>query len=426
MGDGPGKAVHFEDLETAARRCGLQLAAHILESVLNGDLGDCAGSFLACRCGAQARYVGRRAKTVLTMVGELRLERAYYHCHRCGRGFCPRDAQLNSGRGGLSTGVLRIVGTTAALVSFEETAELLDLLAGLPISGKQAERVAEALGKEIGEDECGIVAEAVPRSTTMYLGMDGTAIPMRQAQLAGRKGKQPDGSAKTREVKLVTIWSADRRNKEGRAERDPGSVSYNAAIESAATADTDETLSDFAWRVQREATRRGFDAARRRVIIGDGAKWIWKMAEELFPGAVQIVDLYHAKGTLSDVAKAIFGAENEEGKLWAKCRRDELEEGKQQEILQALNPYLKTHKEAQTCHDYIQANSERLQYPKFRSRGLCTSSGVVEAGCKLAIGTRLKRAGMHWTLHGANEIIALRCCKLSGRYDAFWERKNAA
>jgi len=150
------------------------------------------------------------------------------------------------------------------------------------------------------------------------------------------------------------------------------------------------------------------------------------MADELFPGAVQIVDLYHAKGTVSDVAKAIFGAENAAGTAWAKSRRDELEQGKLEQIIQALEPHLEANKEARTCRDYLTTNRDRLKYPEFRRRGLCTSSGVVEAGCNVAIGTRLTRAGMHRSLPGANSIIALRCCKLSGLYGDFWERKHAA
>ena len=148
------------------------------------------------------------------------------------------------------------------------------------------------------------------------------------------------------------------------------------------------------------------------------------MSEELFPGAIEIVDLYHAKGTLSEAAKAIFGAESEEGKVWAKSRRDELEDGELKSILEALRPHLK-HDKARKCRNYIKTNRARLNYPAFRAAGLCVSSGVIEAGCKCAIGTRLKRAGMHWTLHGANEIIALRCYKLSDRYDDYWSRRKA-
>jgi hypothetical protein len=81
--------------------------------------------------------------------------------------------------------------------------------------------------------------------------------------------------------------------------------------------------------------------------------------------------------------------------------------------------------EATKCAMYIIRNRRRMRYPKFHAQGLCTSTGVLEAGCKVVIGTRLKRTGAHWTISGANAIIALRCCKLSGRFEDFWERRSA-
>ncbi len=208
--------------------------------------------------------------------------------------------------------------------------------------------------------------------------------------------------------------------------RDAGSVSYSAAIESAATRDTDEVPSEFAQRVEREARRRGFDQAPRRVVLGDGALWIWNLADEHFPDAIQIVDLFHAKQHLWDVAKAIYGAGSDLGEQWAKQRRDELDEGKIDDVLAALRVHAPANEEARKCLDYVARNRHRMRYPEFRAQGLCVSSGVVEAGCKVAIGTRLKRAGMHWTVAGADAIIALRCCELSGRFEDFWERRSAA
>lgn len=354
------------------------------------------------------------------------LSRAYYWCEQCGTGWFPRDQRLHLDRGSLSAGLTRMVGASAAFVSFKEADELISTLAGVQVGAKQVERTAEALGAEIAVEEQTTPCVGTPCSSIMYLGMDGTGVPMRKQELLGRPGKQADGSAKTREVKLVTVWSAGGHDKEGIPVRDAGSVTYNAAIESAAVHDTDDTLSDFAYRVEREAIRRGFNDADRRVIIGDGAKWIWNIADELFPGAIQIVDLYHAKGAISTAARDIFGVDSEYGQQWAKKRRDELEEGRIDDILDVLQPHLTAHKAASSCRTYIMNNRHRMQYPLFRRQGFCTSSGVVEAGCKLAIGTRLKRAGMHWTLQGANSIIALRCCKLSNRYDDFWEKRCAA
>jgi hypothetical protein len=142
---------------------------------------------------------------------------------------------------------------------------------------------------------------------TMYLGMDGTGVPMPAQEVADRAGKQADGSAKTREAKLVTVWTAESRDQEGRPVRDPRSVTYSAAIESAAALDTNPNFSDFAERVLREANRRGFTEAQRPVVLGDGAAWIWNSATELFPQATQILDRFHVKEHLSQVGKVIYG-----------------------------------------------------------------------------------------------------------------------
>jgi hypothetical protein len=318
-----------------------------------------------------------------------------------------------------------MVGLAAAMVSFQEADELMRELAGVPVGAKAVERTAEALGREIARDEQTVVESSPPCAPTMYLGMDGTGVPMRGSEVEGRQGKQPDGSSKTRAVKLVTVWSAEGRDDEGIPVRDPGSITYSAPIESAATDDTDEELSEFATRVDREARRRGFDRALRRAVLGDGAVWIWNLADELFPGAVQIVDLFHAKGHLSDVAKAIYGVGSDLAVHWAKLRHDELDEGKLDAVLAALSAHAEIDDEARKCVEYVTRNRNRMRYPEFRAQGLCVSTGVVEAGCKVAIGTRLKRAGMHWTVAGADAIIALRCYKLSGRFEDFWERRSA-
>ena len=425
----PGAAdrLDFEAVETAARRRALEVAAHAVEQRLNADHSDNAGAQLPCtRCRAPARYAGRRDKSFTSVLGELRLERAYYHCDDCAAGFCPRDAALGVQDASLSPGVTRMVGQVGAMVSFEEGHELLRELAGVDVATKHVERTAEALGREIALDERGVVEPPPPDepvAPTLYLGLDGTGVPMRTAELEGRPGKQPDGSAKTREVKLCTVWSAEGRDEEGTPVRDAGSVTYSAAIESAASKDTDDDPSAFAARAMREATRRGFDRAPRRAVLGDGAPWIWNLATEHFPDALQIVDRFHAKQHLSDVAKAIWSAASEAGTTWAKARHDELDAGDVEAVLSALSGHAAQVEEARQCVDYVTTNRARMRYADFRTAGLCTSTGVVEAGCKTAIGTRLKRTGMHWTVAGADAIIALRCCKLSGRFEDFWERR---
>ena len=307
-----------------------------------------------------ARYAGRHPKTFETALTAMTLECAYYHCPRCRQGFYPRDRALGMARSGLSPAVTRITGATAALVSFARASGLLADLAG-------------------------VFPCEPPAAVTMYLGMDGTGVPMRPTEVAGRAGKQADGSAKTCEAKLVLVWTAEDRDKHGHPRCDAGSVTYSAAIESAASRDTDPDPSEFAWRVRREAERRGFQLARRRVILGDGAKWIWQVATEMFPGAIQIVDYFHACEKVWQVARALGGGK---------------------------------------CAAYIERNRDRMRYPDFRAQGLQIGSGVVEGGCKNVVGGRLKQSGMRWTKDGADAILALRCCVLSGRYEDFWQWRS--
>ena len=368
---------------------------------LNEDHSDHSGSTTACACGQTARYAGRRPKTFTSVLGPLTLERAYYYCDACRAGICPRDRALGLHATSLSPGVLRMVGLAASDFSFAAASGLLWELAAVRVETKQVERAAEALGREVAADERD-VAETVPSpAPTMYLGLDGTGVPVRPAEVEGRRGKQPDGSAKTREVKLATMWTAEGRDKAGRPVRDRGSVSYNAAVESAASRDTDPLPSAFAQRAYREAQRRGFDTAARRVVIGDGAPWIWQLAAEQFPGAIEIVDIYHAKQHLCDVAKTLYGPGTDLADQWARDRRAELDAGRLRAVVAELRIHVETTPEARRCIHYVFGNRHRMRYPQFRAKGLCISSGVVEAGCK-QIRAKLKRALRHgWRRHGA-------------------------
>jgi hypothetical protein len=159
-------------------------------------------------------------------------------------------------------------------------------------------------------------------------------------------------------------------------------------------------------------------------VLGDGALWIWNIADDQFPDATQIVDRYHAKQYLSDVGKALYGPTTPRASQWAERRKEELDTGRFRALLHAIRRQVPRCDEARRCLHYFQTNRKRMRYPEFHAQGLSTSTGVVEAGCKVAIGTRLKRAGMHWTVRGSNAIIALRCSKLSGRFQDFWERRS--
>jgi hypothetical protein len=150
---------------------------------------------------------------------------------------------------------------------------LLAELAGLTIGAKQVERVAESLGASVACFEQQDVEEPrAPDAFTVYLSLDGTRVPMRKKEFDGRQGKQADSSAKTREVKLVTVWTAEARDKNGLPVWHKGSVSYSAAIESAAEADTAAGPSAFALRVIREAKHRA---------VGKGQHYLQSLSANL-------------------------------------------------------------------------------------------------------------------------------------------------
>lgn len=399
--------------------------AGVVERRFNASQADLAGTVQPCACGQSARFKGRFPKTFRTALGPITLQRAYYHCKACEAGFYPRDRALQLEGSSLSPGLTRLIGTTAAQVSFAASSGLLDEVAGLQVPPKQVERSAKALGAAIAAEERDVIEPEPVRAPTIYLGMDGSGVPMRAAETAGRPGKQADGSAKSREGKVVTGWTAETRTPEGRPQRDAGSVRYSAAIESAATRDTDPEVAPFYLRVRRMAARCGFAEAERRVVLGDGAPWIWKLASSECPGAIQIVDLWHAKEKLWEVSHALYGA-GECAKRWAHARCDDLEQGRFDDLLEVLQTHEATCETARLCVGYLETNRARMRYAEFRQQGLCVGSGVVEAGCKTVIGERCKRSGMRWTVDGANAILALRSCILSGGFEDYWARRAEA
>jgi hypothetical protein len=247
-------------------------------------------------------------------------------------------------------------------------------------------------------------------------------VPVVKKETEGRKGKTEGRPAHTREVKLGCVFTQTTWDKEGYPIRDPDSTTYTGAIEPA---------EEFGKRIYLEAWNRGWSRAEKKVIIGDGAEWIWNLADQHFPGAVQIVDLYHARQHLWDLARSLHPNDPVNQKAWMKVHQKRLlDKGKTEKLVLSLRSIASTNQEVleklRTEADYFQRNAERMRYPKFRRQHLFVGSGVIEAGCKTVIGSRLKQSGMFWTLRGANSIIALRCYHLNGRFEDYWEARRAA
>ena len=162
-----------------------------------------------------------------------------------------------------SPAVQRMIGVVGAEVSFATGSMLLRELADLDVSAKTVEARSEELGREIASDEREVIEPEPSDADTLYLGLDGTGVPARSTEVKDRQGKQPDGSAKTREAKLALVWEAS-PDENQRPVRNPDFTSYNAAIETVASRDTDIEPSPFAQRILRETERRGFDKAKRQ------------------------------------------------------------------------------------------------------------------------------------------------------------------
>jgi hypothetical protein len=359
------------------------------------------------------------------------VSRPYYVCQQCHAGQFPADIELDIESTEFSPGVRRMQAVVGQEAPFDHGRQQIKLLADLEVTTKSVERTAEAIGENIAAREQEEIQRAVQLDLPIVLGqavpilyvqMDGTGVPVVKKETQGRKGKTDGQPAHTREVKLGCVFTQTTWDQEGYAIRDPDSTTYTGAI---------ETAEEFGKRIYVEAWKRGWSRAAKKVVIGDGAEWIWNLADQHFPGAVQIVDLYHARQHLWELARRLYPNDPANQKAWMKVHQKRLlDEGKIEKLVLSLRSIASPNEEVleklRTEADYFERNADRMRYPKFRRQHLFVGSGVIEAGCKTVIGSRLKKSGMFWTLRGANAIIALRCCHLNGRFEDYWESRRVA
>lgn len=385
---------------------------------------------IPCSCGHSAHYKELRSKPVLTVVGPVEFQRPYYVCAQCHHAPNPTDAALGVEQQEFSPGVRRMMAVVGSGSPFDLGREQLELLAGLHVSAKPVERQAEQIGAEIMRLEQAEIQRSVqlqlpipvgPPIPILYVEIDGTGIPVVKKETQGRIGKVDGQPAHTREVKLGCVFTSAGVDKENRPIRDQASTTYTGAIETAA---------EFARRIYREAFQRGWPRARIKVVLGDGAVWIWNLAAEQFPGAILIVDFYHASEHLHKLSRSLFPSDDAARRAWTTSAVDLLDKGEIQSLVAVLRSLVSERPELagklETEAEYFGCNADKMRYPEFRAQGLFVGSGVIEAGCKTVIGSRLKQSGMFWTVEGANRIIALRCCRISGKFEDFREAQGAA
>ena len=220
--------------------------------------------------------------------------------------------------------------------SFDHGRQQLKLLADLEVTTKAVERTAEAIGEDIAAREQArsseamqldlpiVVGEPIP---ILYVQVDGTGVPVVKKETVGRQGKTEGQPAHTREAKLGCAFTQTTWDSEGYAIRDPDSTTYVGAI---------ETAEEFGKRIYLEAWKRGWSRAEKKVFMGDGSEWIWNIAKLHFPGAIQIVDLFHARQHLWDLARKLYPNQEAEQRRWMMVHQNLLDEGKIEELVAAL------------------------------------------------------------------------------------------
>lgn len=415
-------------MEQALRSAALAGGAKALEAFLSKVGVGRRGEKVRCSCMAAMESRGLKTKTIVTLLGKIRFARTAYRCPRCGKWRYPGDEELDAVNTRYSPGVRRLVANFASDAPFKRVSQQLKIAAGLVISRKDCERIAEQTGQQVAgwfaqeRDRIRFQEPPPPEAAktieTLYIEFDGSGVPMVPEALEGRKGKREDGKPKTREVKIGCVFSQTGFNEKGRPIRDRGSASFVGAI---------ETSEQFQWRIYAEAVRRGLFRAKRVVCVTDGAEWIRNIVQTHFPGAVHVIDLYHAREHLVELCKLLFGRDEKRAAFYKDKWWNDLDEGKIETIAEEAKLLLPKSgpdaKEALTAIGYFEANKERMRYNDFFAKGLFVGSGVIEAACRTVVAQRMKHSGMEWTVRGANAITALRCVIQSNRFEEYWEQR---
>jgi hypothetical protein len=356
-------------------------------------------------CGHKAEPRDRRPRQVLTRCGALDLERPWYHCADCDRGWSVVEAVLAvEPRARVSAGLVDWLARLGAAAPFREAADLLAELTGLELGAETVRRHAERVGAELEAGQQAAIARvAATREAAEPLD---PAPGMLAVETDGALVHYLDG---WREVKLGLVG--------GLVDGELVAPSYVAAREPA-EAFGPRLLTEAARRgaleIERwegDVTGRGLAVLRTATVLGDGAAWIWNQADEHVDGRVEIVDYYHAAEHVGTVARALHG-DSPAAAAWAAARRGELLAQGVEPIVAALRgvkaPTAEAAKVVRTERGYFAKNAERMQYPTFRLDGLPIGSGAIESAADHLVQRRMKRAGMRWSVPGGQALLTLR------------------
>lgn len=362
---------------------------------------------------AHQRRIGRRTLWVSTLFGEISIQRDYYLGEDGGH--CPADAALAL-EGSATPALARLISRAAAQQPYGAASRDLAEYGAIRVDERQIQRVVNQIAPDV-EPWLANLPESSTPVPTLYVSCDGTGTPMRAEELVGRKGKQPDGTSKTREVKLGAVFTQHVTDAEGHPMRDNDSTTYVSSYAPSA---------EFSLLLRAEARRRGVGAAAQVVFLSDGAAWAEEIGDSCFTGCASILDFYHACERLHELAKALDASQAK--KRSARWKRLLLSD-RVATVIQQGRTLQKQGTEAPDIAEenltFLERHQQRMNYGTYRKNGWFIGSGVIEAGCKTLVGKRLKQSGMFWSESGATGVLNFRTLLLSGRFDAFWtDRAN--
>lgn len=351
---------------------------------------------LACQCGGTGYYQRQRAAQVVTMLGVVHYQRAYYVCDGCHQGWCPLDEELGWCAGSVSRGVQKSAALLGCQMPFRDAMSCMERLVGIVLSPATCQKLAEEVGAWMSEhaNDPGEDTEPAPE-TPLYVSLDGT---MAHERKNGWK-----------EIRVGSVYTAH-----ATTTGDIKADGHSYIVDHTSV----ESLGESLWE---EFCRRDGKHAKQVVVIGDGATWIWNLARQYWPHAIHIVDWYHACSHLQNAAKSL-AERRPDAAFWLECQKTALWEGRIHAVLDALHEVAWMSESLQEEETYFVRHQHCMRYDTYRQMELQIGSGSIESACKRVIGSRCKQAGMQWSSTRLTALASLRAIFLSGRFDTCFAR----
>jgi len=363
-------------------------------------------------CQESMRHKGYVEGPLLTTLGGLRVRRARFRCEHCASESYPHDERLRFRGHAVSWPLAKVLGRLGAQLPFDQARQSLQADYGVHVSKHTVQTICEGAGAALldQEDEHRQRLMALPPAERVQALPDSPLLP-EKAYVFG-DGTMLHTEGDWHEIRVASV------------------AAYDASDQRLAVDHRARFLSceDFGWQLLLLSREAGYQHAKQRAFIADGARWLWEVAALHFPDAVQILDWYHLSEHVHDAAALLFGQGSEDAKHFSQARLDELWEGRSADTLselRSLRKQIRASSKRETLRQlitYLENNRQRINYPKYRGLGLRVGSGQVEGTCKSLVGARCKQGGMrNWTHRGAEGVLRLRAALQTGRYERLWD-----